>query len=310
MKEKAMRYENKLVAFIDILGFKDIIKQTESDISKIELLNSVLNYLKNWEVPDKWDLTFVEIEESAQYKGLKNFDITNKTNSTSFSDSIVVTVKVDDNVNEMASTLIANLAYIGAVLLEKSILFRGGLTYGNIVHNTNGTVFGQGLIDAYNLERNNAKFPRIILSDKLIKELNYPLEYKRNRYPYHQYLLRFDDGVVGFHQLQYYEVMQSWTEMPAERLTEKLDTIRGVLIKGLDGSFERPDVFEKYRWLKEQYEKLIILDQYDFKTNVDIRKEDIKKKFFEFNEGVSQQIHYSVVEEFRSKKHENKEKEK
>lgn len=275
MRKNELKYERRLIAFIDILGFKEIVKQSETDTSKIELIYSVLEYLKNWEKAEKWDLKFVEIEESAQYKGLDNFDLRRKTNVTTFSDSIVVSVKVDDNVNEMASTLIVNLSYIGTVLLEKGILIRGGLTIGNIIHIENGTVFGQGLIDAYMLETRSAKYPRIVLSDKLLSELNYPLETKRNRYPFHQYLNSYDDGCVGFHQLIYYQVIESWTEMTPELLTKSLSKVRKVIISGLDSSFEKPEVFAKFNWLKEQYNKLIILDDFDFETKAE---EHIKQK--------------------------------
>ncbi len=129
-----LKYDKRLVAFIDILGFKEIIKQSEKDSSKIELIYSVLKYLKNWEAPGNWDLKFVEIEEDAQKKGVENFDISGQTNCTAFSDSIVISVRVDNNVNEMASTLIVNLAYIGAILLEQGILIRGAITFGDIIH--------------------------------------------------------------------------------------------------------------------------------------------------------------------------------
>ncbi len=162
-----MKYEKRLIAFIDILGFKEIVRSSEADDTKLDLIHSVLDFLKDWEKSEKWNLKLVEIEEDAQKKGVESFDIRGKTNSTSFSDSIVVSVKVEDNINEMASTLIVNLCFIGAKLIEKGVLFRGGLTIGNLIHNDNGTVFGQGLIEAYQLESNNAKFPRIILSDKL-----------------------------------------------------------------------------------------------------------------------------------------------
>lgn len=297
MIEKELKYETRLVVFIDILGFKEIISQSEKDSSKIELIYSILNYLKNWEISDNWDLRFVEIEEDAQKKGVDKFDIKGKTNSTAFSDSIVVTVRADDNINEMTSTLIVNLAYIGAILLEKGILFRGGLTIGNIIHESDGTVFGQGLIDSYKLESNYAKYPRIILSDKLISNLNYPLETKRNRYPYHQYLDRFADGCVGFHQLIYYQVMQTWTEMTTEILSESLDKVRKVIVNGLDSSFEKPDVFEKYKWLKDQYNSLIIIGDYDLNTKSGTKGEDIKIKLFELNENITgQNIHYSYTD--------------
>lgn len=294
MKDSDIKYEKRLVAFIDILGFKEIVKQSETDISKIELIYSVLDYLKNWEVPEKWDLRLVEIEEDAQKRGVENFDISDKTNITAFSDSIVVSVKVDDNINEMASTLIINLTYIGAILLEKGILFRGGLTVGNLIHKENGTVFGQGLIDSYQLESNNAKYPRIILSNKLLRELNYPIETKRDRYPYHQYVDRFSDGCVGFHQMIYYQVIESWTEMTEGKLIESLEKVRKVIVAGLDATFEKPDVFEKYNWLKEQYNKLIILGDFDTKMH-----ENIKLKIRELNEDIAgQNIHYSYTDKF------------
>jgi len=292
--DKKVKYENRLVAFIDILGFKEIVKESKDNTDKINLLYSVLNYLKDWETSENWDLKLIEIEEDAQKKGVDNFDITGKTNSTSFSDSIVVSVKIDDNVNEMTSTLISNLGYIGAILLEQGLLFRGGLTIGNIVHNEFGTVFGQGLIDAYLLESNSAKYPRIILSDKLIKLLNYPLETKRNRYPYHQYIKRFDDGCVGIHQMIYYQVVQNSTAITQEKLLESLDKVRKVIIAGLDLSFEKTNVYEKYQWLANQYEKLIIFDDIDFKT-----KTKTKRKFKLQNiQGADSEhnIHFSYID--------------
>lgn len=296
MTKDEIKYERRIVAFIDILGFKEIVKQSEQDTTKIELLYSVLDFLKDWETSDKWDLKFVEIEEDAQKKGVDNFDIRGKTNTTSFSDSIVVSVKVGENVNEMTSTLVVNLAYIGAILIEKGILFRGGLTIGNILHNDNGTVFGQALIDAYHLETKSAKYPRIVLSDKLIRELNYPIETKRNRFPYHQYIDRFEDGCIGFHQMNYYQVIESWTEMTSEKMIDSLAKVRKTIINGLDNSFENPDVFEKYKWLKEQYNKLIILSDFDFNNKT---QENIKMKIRDLNDGISgQNIHYSYTDNF------------
>ena len=130
---------------------------------------------------------------------------------------------------------------------KQGILFRGGLTIADIFHNKSGTVFGQVLIETYLLESKYAKYRRIILSDKLIKKLNYPLKNKRNRYPYHQYINRCDDDCVGIHQMIYYEVVQSVPEITQEKLTEILEKIKKVIIAGLDLSFKKTQVFEKYK---------------------------------------------------------------
>jgi len=300
LKTDKLNYEQRIITFIDILGFKEIIKQSESDTSKIETIYSVLDFLKTWEAPEKWDLRLVEIEEDAQKKGVEHFDIRGKTNTTAFSDSIVISVNIDNNINEMMSTLVVNLGYIGTVLLEKGILFRGGITYGNVIHKENGIVFGQGLIDAYLLESKSAKYPRLILSNKLIGKLNYPLEEKRNRYPYHQYIERFEDGCVGFHQMMYYQVLQGWDEMTQENLIKSLDSVRKTIVKGLDTSFENPEVFEKYSWLKEQYNRLIILDDFNFETQTE---ENIKIKIRALNEDIAgQNIHYSYTDDFYEKR--------
>lgn len=283
-----IKYENRLVAFIDILGFKDIIKDSEQNADKLRLIYDSLLFLKSKEKPAEWSLQFIEIEEDAQKRGVENFDIINKTSCTCFSDSIVVSVQIgDNNINEMTSTLIANLSFIGAKLMTEGILLRGAITIGNIIHQDNGLVMGQALIDAYQLEINIVKNPRIILSDKLLKQLNYPFLMKKDRYPYHQYINRFEDGCVGFHQMIYFQVLQTWTEMNVAILKTELSKIKQTIIQGLDSSFELPDVHNKYKWLKTEYNELIILE------------DGGKEKICELNENIpGENIHYSYTDNF------------
>ena len=95
----------------------------------------------------------------------------------------------------------------------------------------------------------------------MIKELNYPLLSKRNRFPYHQYIYRFEDGCVGFHQIIFYQVMQ--TESSIKKILKyDLESIRLTIIAGLDNSFEKPSVFEKWKWLANEYNKLAIDEKY------------------------------------------------
>ena len=254
-------YTERIVAFIDILGFKELVRKSEEDENDLSLILEALSVLKNQEVPNSWGLQTIEIEESAQKKDLETFNIGNSVNCTCFSDSLVVSVSFNKEfINEAFSTLIANLSIVGAKLITKGILIRGGLTVGKLIHGDNGIIVGQALIDAYNLENNLAKHPRMIISNELIKRINYPIQEKRNSYPYHQYLKRYDDGCVGFSQLRYFQVLQSWSEYSKEAMKSELRKAKNAIVKGLNSSFENPNIYQKFIWLKNEYKKLKILD--------------------------------------------------
>ncbi len=289
---KQINYEKRIVAFVDILGFKQIIKDSETNKNKLRIIHQALNFLKNQEKPGVWGLQLAEMEEDAQKRRLTDFDLSKRTSCTCFSDSIVISVRADDNkVNEVTSTMIANLSYIGAKLLTEGILLRGAMTIGKLIHTDSGIIMGQALIEAYELETNVAKHARIVISKKLLDQLNYPITTKRDRYPYHQYLNRFEDGCVGFHQMIYFQVLQSWTGMKKGKLKSDLKKVKQTIIQGLDSAFQFPDTYDKFRWLKFEYDKIIILT------------DGVKQKIYEINENISgQNIHYSYTDKFYQKR--------
>ena len=73
-------------------------------------------------------------------------------------------------------------------------------------------------------------------------------------------------------------------------MQENLLKAKHFIIKGLDNSFNEPEIYKKYYWLKEKYNTLIIFDK---ETKTPIR---------ELNEGISgNNIHYSYTEDFYEK---------
>ena len=72
---KNLNYEKRIIAFIDILGFSELIKDSEKNPGTLEKIFEVINYFKNWEKPESWNLKTIEIEEDALKKGLTNFDL-------------------------------------------------------------------------------------------------------------------------------------------------------------------------------------------------------------------------------------------
>lgn len=285
------KYERRLVAFIDILGFSAYVKESEKDSSKLEVLFSALKSLKKYETPGKWNQKIIEVEEDAQKKGIENFEIAKHTNCTCFSDSIIISVNLTElEINAATSTLVANISMIGAYLLSKGLLIRGGLTVGNLIHTEDNIVVGQALIEAHSIESNTSVFPRIVVSKSLLNDLQYPITQKKDRYPYHQYLKRFEDGCVGFHQLIFYEVMQAALEDDSNFLRDNLNKAKSAIIAGLDEHFNNSALFAKYNWLKTKYNDLIILD------------EQLKSPIRKLNEGISgNNIHYKYTDDFYTK---------
>ena len=117
-----MTYEPYIVAFIDILGFKNMVDKSEEDSSKFNTILETLNKFKSIENPETWNKAnfLVEIEEDAQRKNLQDFNIKDIVQCNCFSDCITIFVKADTNINERFSTLVAFLSKISCELIIKN----------------------------------------------------------------------------------------------------------------------------------------------------------------------------------------------
>lgn len=141
-------YEKRFAAFIDILGFKELINRTVSSLPEV----SIERVVAALDIPDpaqKDQLcigTVGDISESGH-------------RSSQFSDSIFIST---DYTQAGLFHLVNHIERIAFSFLKLGFLCRGGVVSGMLYHDGN-TVFGPALIDAYELE-NIAIFPRVIIS--------------------------------------------------------------------------------------------------------------------------------------------------
>jgi Neuraminidase (sialidase) len=151
-----LNYEKSYVAFLDVLGFKQLVySKKQEDKEKIEL------YLK----------TVSEV-----LNGFKRIPSKKIIGSIVISDSIILTVPFGDNKTEQIFNLrqlcIAILS-LQRKLLVRDIWIRGAISYGDTYFdNVNNQIVGSAYVDAYLLEEKMAKYPRVILDNRIIKELN------------------------------------------------------------------------------------------------------------------------------------------
>src|SRR5207245_1212687 len=81
---------------------------------------------------------------------------------TAFSDSVVIS----EGGRFGMSGVIAIVRALAGELLKRGILCRGGIAQGRTYH-ANGIVFGEGMVRAYDLERDVAKTARIVIAHEV-----------------------------------------------------------------------------------------------------------------------------------------------
>lgn len=133
-------YKKRLVAFIDVLGFKNLV--FSADPKPIE---KYYNFLLS------------KFAEGAIKRKLEYLLI---------SDSIVIFC---DDTLENLFTLIKFTSLLQSGLLTEGIIIRGAISSGDLfVDQENNIIVGTGLVNSYGLEA-AAKYPRIIIDRKVIQ---------------------------------------------------------------------------------------------------------------------------------------------
>lgn len=227
-----MKYENRIIAYIDILGFKNLIKETEEkkkDLKDISLiLETVMEPFKS------------PIDER---------DI------TQFSDLIVISFNID-KAGEILKTLIDIQTFV-TTLIHNGILVRGGITYGKIHHNDE-QIFGPGLINAYETELNAALYPRIIL-DSTIIEYGKFIHNKENSWEKEDIKIKniVTEDTDGMYYVDYfYKYIKSYS-LKEENIFLYINQLRKIIIE-LEPFSKNPSIKVKRGWLKDKYNNLIL----------------------------------------------------
>lgn len=219
MKEtKDYYYEDRVVAFIDILGFSELVKHSESN-------NDLINYILE---------ALHEMDSMKRLKSEEDEEI-GQCEIAVFSDTIVLSYKAD-----FLHLLTFSVIYLQAILLTKGILVRGGISQGKLYHRDN-IIFGPALIDAYLLESSSAKYPRVVIDGKLIERITGTL------------FIKDFDGLDMVDTLGNHFIWSHWEVINEINI---LETAKAVIEKKINESVNS-DVKEKYQWLKQYYNSVV-----------------------------------------------------
>jgi hypothetical protein len=244
-----MKYENRVVAFIDVLGFRELIGSTilkDGNDNEHEINKIISTYLAIREI---WDL-------DAKSTSLKREVITSKMVSI-FSDSIVVSFEITDQ-SEVFSTLL-EIKWLLMRLINQGILCRGAVSLGKLIH-TEKYVFGPALVEAYTLESKAAVYPRVILERSIIEigaKHGSPAHSTAEERKYVNDLLEKDSD--GMYYVDYFHKAQSELDDPQYDFPEYIWKLGEIIRKGLMASSHssKADIRVKYSWMRERFNHMI-----------------------------------------------------
>ena len=146
VQETTLRYDEKLVAFLDLLGITNLILETEDGKE-----SEIIARMKKIE-----DIVSKEAKEYIDASDLNLLQI---------SDSFIFVC-----CTELLPKLLDLLCIIQMrILIECHVMLRGALEYGNVIINDDGRqIIGPAYINAYRRQDKDAIYPRIIISNTVL----------------------------------------------------------------------------------------------------------------------------------------------
>jgi len=245
------KYEEQFTAFVDFLGFSEAATTIdETTRSKVLDLLLSLSTLRG-----EFDL-----QSTVQESGKK---ISFKPAISTFSDHIVISyplqpICADTGSDErIGGIFIMNhftnlLTRIAAAALRIGFLVRGGATIGKLYH-AQGVVFGEALIDAFQIESRTAIYPRVVLSSQITSRPMWIQNRSGKFAKDHDGLYHFD----YFRELLFYTAQSGENWFEAAKLW--FDDVTAVINRNLTEleSSGRMNEFAKWAWFARQFRRAL-----------------------------------------------------
>lgn len=143
MRNDERDYRERFVAFMDVLGFSQLVRNADKHPHQREVILTIIRSLRT---------TLAEVPPTS-------FQF------TQFSDCIVISA---DRSRDGLLAVFSGCAALVTDLLQMGVLLRGGIALGNLVH-TSEILYGTGLLSAYSHDGVGGN-PRIVLDDDVVDD--------------------------------------------------------------------------------------------------------------------------------------------
>jgi hypothetical protein len=227
-------YSERYCAFIDILGFSGLISDLDREkvsLDEIRVVLSVVHAPPKTVRPQDADLRSQSISDAVALSAAPN--------AAGF-----------DAICTAAETLSLRL-------LRSGYFARGGIAKGRLYHD-HSMIFGPGLIEAYRLEHDVAKFPRILIPRAVAADsLEYAKQGTHWKHAFEGRFIQAKDGPFFLHILRNHsmnvEKMKRDSKAPGDSTVPILKIMRAAIQKRFDEASDNPDHFQKVAWFVDYW---------------------------------------------------------
>jgi hypothetical protein len=154
---KTSDYEMRILAFVDILGFRQIVNEAGDDISSVAAIHQMLVKARDEiALPSQsaLDNTILQVE-------------INTFRTHHFSD--LLTISCPLNSFDYFNVLCAWIESLQVrIWTDYKVPIRGSIVYGKLIDDDKNIIFGPALIEAYRLESKVARWPRVIVDKSVM----------------------------------------------------------------------------------------------------------------------------------------------
>ena len=236
---KAIQYENRLIAFVDLLGFKQAVNNSVNHQVIAQKIYNILNYHNR-------------LKEKNYGDGLASGSDYGKE-ITFFSDCFVISYAIGRG-GEL-NYLLSDVIFHALDLTSIGFLVRGGITFGQLVHQGD-ICFGPAMNRAYELESICASYPRILVDNVIINNISgFRLECNSEEFEREFIFNLISHDKDGKYFLNYLQQNSYFDDYVYYQ--NYLMYMRNFLICNLQQYQNNERVLAKYQWYKEYYNKVI-----------------------------------------------------
>jgi hypothetical protein len=222
------QYEPRYFAYVDILGFRGLMADLRNGKVKCEAIRDVLKRMHTPHDPEIIDVEHCDFR------------------AQSISDAVALSTKPTIPGLMM---LLATLRQLATASLREGYFTRGAVCKGLLYHDES-TVFGDALVEAYRLESEIVKYPRIMLTKVVVDDARG----SEKKDEFEEHIKQADDGPYFVHVLwrlrMLLDVLKEQPRSPEQhrQTLSYFEAMRAQIQKRFEESVDTPAHFKKVRW--------------------------------------------------------------